>query len=40
MADVVVEYENEEAQTGIMTVEGLGPFTTTIFSAILNENEV
>ncbi len=39
MADVVVEYENEEAGTGIMTVEGLGPFTTTIFSALLNENE-
>ena len=39
MADVVVEYENEEDETGIMTVEGLGPFTTTIFSAILNENE-
>jgi len=40
MADVVVEYDDEAAQTGIMTLDGLSPFSTTVFSALLNENEV
>ena len=39
-ADVTVEYEDTVAQTGIMTLEGLGAFTTTVFSVLLNENEV
>ncbi len=38
-ADVIVEYEDEAAQTGIMTMEGMSPISTTVFSAILNENE-
>ena len=38
-ADVIVEYEDEAAQKGIMTLEGMSPLSTTVFSAILNENE-
>ena len=38
-ADVIVEYEDEAAQTGIMTLEGMSPISTTVFSAILNEHE-
>ena len=39
-ADVIVEYQDEEAAAGIMTLEGMSPLSTTVFSALLNENEV
>ena len=39
MVEVEVEYADEAAKTGILTVGGISPFSTLGLSVILNENE-
>ena len=39
-ADVVVEYADDTAQTGILMLEGFSPVSSIVLSALLNENEV